>query len=78
MAIIKIIQHDDIYIDEIHLTKKILESYGMNVEIIKKDRPFGYKTMFDLNCKNKTISSIAVSLLSSLCHCKTELKRQKS
>jgi len=76
MVIIKIIQHDDVYIDEIHLTKKILESYGMNVEIIKKERPFGYKTMFDLKCKNKTVESIAVSILSDLCHCKNQLKRK--
>lgn len=76
MSVIKIIQHDDVYIDEIHLTKKILESYGQEVEIIKKDRPFGYQTMFDLTCKNKKYSSIAVSLLSSLCHCKMELSNK--
>lgn len=75
MAIIKIIQHDDLYIDEIHLAKKILESYGMNVKIIKQDRPFGYKTMFALNCKNRNYRSIATSLLSCLCHCKMELKK---
>lgn len=75
MAIIKIIQHDDVYIDEIHLAKKILQSYGMKVEIIKKERPYGYKTMFDLNCKNPNQESIATSLLSNLCHCKMELEK---
>jgi len=68
--VIKIHQYDDKYITEMHLTKTILKSYGVNIEIVQKKRPMHHQTRFHIT-GNGLYSHIATSLLSELCHLKT-------
>jgi phosphoribosylaminoimidazole (AIR) synthetase len=67
--VIKIHQYDDKYITEMHLTKTILKSYGINIEIVQKKRPMHHKTMFHITGSGFS-SHIATSLLADLCHLK--------
>ncbi len=73
--VITIHKYDEEYIKEIHLAKVILESYGMEVVILNKKRPMHHQTMYNITCKRKLNGYLAVTLLSSLCHCKKELKK---